>query len=198
MNRRARPRGASGSQEGELEIIPPQQVETFEEHAATPFEVSEPSATGYGQRLLRIFLYGISRNKLEKALADLGLRAQVVKHADQADAILTLKAHSRRDPGKFQEAASQRVPVHMVRSNTYHQILGALREIFRLSRVSAEERALQEAQGAAEQVLLTSEPIELTPQSSHLRRLQHQLAGQYELRSESIGVEPKRRVRLSK
>jgi stage III sporulation protein SpoIIIAA len=184
--------------DGEFEVIPPQQVETFEEYAATPFEVSEPSATGYGQRLLRIFLYGISRNKLEKALADLGLRAQVVKHADQADAILTLKAHSRRDPGKFQEAAGQRVPVHVVRSNTYHQILGALREIFRLSRVSAEERALQEAQAAAEQVLLTSEPIELTPQSSHLRRLQHQLAGQYELRSESVGVEPKRRVRISK
>jgi hypothetical protein len=184
--------------DGEFEVIPPQQVETFEEYAVGPFEVAEPSASGYGPRLLRIFPYGISRNKLEKALADLGLRAQVVKHSDQADAVLSLKAHSRRDPGKFQDAAAMRVPIHVVRSNTYHQILGALREIFRLSRLSAEERALQEAQAAVEHVLQTSEPMELTPQSSHLRRLQHQLAGQYELRSESVGVEPKRRVRISK
>jgi len=184
--------------DGEVEVIPPQEVETFEEYAATPFEAAEPTAMGYGQRLLRIFPYGVSRNKLEKALADLGLRAQIVKHSDQADAVLTIKAHSRRDPGKFMDAAAMRVPIHVLRSNTYHQILGALREVFRLSRVGAEERALQEAQSAVEHVLQTSEPIELAPQPSRLRRLQHQLVNQYELRSESVGVEPKRRVRISK
>jgi len=91
-----------------------------------------------------------------------------------------------------------RIPIHVVRSNTYHQLLGALREIFRLSRVGAEERALQEAQSAIEHVLERSEPVELTPQPSRLRRLQHQLVNQYELRTESVGVEPKRRVRISK
>jgi stage III sporulation protein SpoIIIAA len=184
--------------DGEVEVIPPQQVETLEEYAFTPFEMPEPTGLGYGQRLLRIFPYGVSRNKLEKALADLGLRAQIVKHADQADAVLTIKAHSRGDPGKFVDAAAMRIPIHVVRSNTYHQLLGALREIFRLSRVGAEERALQEAQSAVEQAIQTSEPVELAPQPSRLRRLQHQLANQYELRSESIGVEPKRRVRISK
>jgi predicted RNA-binding protein Jag len=64
--------------------------------------------------------------------------------------------------------------------------------------VSAEERSLQEAQAAVEHVVQTSEPVDLAPQPSHLRRLQHQLAGQYDLRSESTGVEPKRRVRISK
>lgn len=147
---------------------------------------------------MRIFPYGISRNKLERALADLGLRAQLVKHADQADAVLTLKAHHRRDPSRFQEGGEGRVPVHVVRSNTYHQILGALREMFRLSRMTAEERALQEAQAAVELVLETSEPLELNPHPAYLRRLQHQLADQYGLRSESVGVEPKRRVRISK
>jgi hypothetical protein len=75
------------------------------------------------------------------------------------------------DPGRFVDTAVMGCPIHVLRSNTYHQILGALRGIFRLSRVSAEERALQEAQAAAEQVLLTSEPIELTPQSSCPRGL---------------------------
>jgi len=184
--------------EGEVEIIPPQQVETFEEYASTPYEAAEPAYSGFGRRQLRLFPYGISRDKLEKALADLGLRAQIVKHGDEADAVLTIKAHARRDSGKFHDATAMQVPVHVVRSNTYHQILGALREIFRLSRINAEELAVQEAQSAADRVLQTSEPIELAPQPSRLRRLQHQLAGQYELRSESVGVEPKRRVRISK
>jgi nucleoside-triphosphatase THEP1 len=183
---------------GDVEIIPPQEVETFEEYATAPFEMPGPTSGGYGQRMLRIFPYGVSRNKLEKALSDLGLRAQIVKHGDQADAVLTIKAHSRRDPGKFMDAAAMRIPIHVVRSNTYHQLLGALREIFRLSRVGAEERALQEAQSAIEHVLERSEPVELTPQPSRLRRLQHQLVNQYELRTESVGVEPKRRVRISK
>ena len=77
-------------------------------------------------------------------------------------------------------------------------MLGVLREIFNLSRISAQERALQEAQSAIEHVLETSEPIELAPQSSYLRRLQHELVNQYSLQSQSVGAEPTRRLRVSK
>jgi hypothetical protein len=185
--------------DGEVQIIPAQQADTYRElplPAFGPQEVSE-AATPYG-RELRIFPYGVSRNKLERVLADLGLRAQIVKLAEQADAILTIKAHYRRDTGKFQDAVATGIPVHIVRSNTYHQILGVLREIFHLNRLSAEERALKEAQAAIEHVLQTSEPVELTPQGSYLRRLQHQLANQHELHSQSVGLEPHRRLRISK
>ncbi len=160
-------------------------------------EVREPRGA-YSARLMRIFPYGVSRNKLEKALADLGLRAQIVKHPDQSDVVITLKAHYRRDPGKFEDATAQRIPVHVVRSNTYHQLVGALREAFRVSTISPEEAALREAQAAIERVLQTSEPADLRPQSSYVRRLQHELAGQYSLRSESFGLDPNRWVRISK
>ena len=183
--------------DGEVEVIRSTRVGLLDDYPPSPFGAAEPVPEEYG-RHLRIFPYGISRNKLERALADLGLRAQIVKQADQADAILTVKAHARRDPGKFQDAATMRIPVHVMRSNTYHQILGVLREIFRLSRLTGEERALQEAQAAIEQVIQTSEPMDLTPQIPYLRRLQHQLAGQYQLRSQSIGAEPNRYVRISK
>ncbi len=149
-------------------------------------------------RRLRLFPYGVSRNKLERALHDLGLQAQIVKAHDQADAIITLKAHYRRDPGKFQDAVDIGLPVHVVRSNTYQQILGVLREIFRLSRLSAEERGLREAQAAVERVLQTSEPVELAPQGPYIRRLQHQLANQHHLRSQSVGADPDRRLRITK
>ncbi len=183
--------------DGQVEVIAAAEREHFEEPFRPALEqVGEPAAP-YG-RELRIFPYGVSRNKLERALHDLNVRAHIVKFAEQADVILTLKAHYRRDTGKFQEAVTAGIPVHVVRSNTYHQMLGALREVFNLSRISAEERALREAQLAIEHVLQTSEPIELEPQSPYLRRLQHQLANQYQLNSQSIGSEPSRRVRISK
>ncbi len=185
--------------DGEVEVVAAQEGDMYRERPLPPFrpeQLSEP-AVPYG-RELRIFPYGVSRNKLDRALSDLGLRAQIVKHADEADAILTLKAHYRRDTGKFQDAIAAGIPVHVARSNTHQQILGSLREIFRLNRLSAEERALQEAQAAIDHVLHTSEPIELGPQGSYLRRLQHQLVNQSQLHSESVGLDPARRLRISK
>ncbi len=182
---------------GEVEVISSQESFADAARAHLLTEGSRGAGVPYG-RELRIFPYGISRNKLERALHDLDLRAQIVKHADQADVVLTLKAHYRRDTGKFQDAVGAGIPVHVVRSNTYHQILGALREVFNLSRMSAEDHALREAQTAVQHVLETSEPVELTPQSAYLRRLQHQLANQFQLSSQSVGIDPTRRVRISK
>jgi len=46
--------------------------------------------------------------------------------------------------------------------------------------------------------MAVDEPVELAPQNSALRRLQHLVAQQYQLHSESVGVEPNRRVRISR
>jgi hypothetical protein len=183
--------------EGGVEVISAQESFVGAARAHLLPDAAREASVPYG-RELRIFPYGIGRNKVERALHDLDLRAQIVKHADQADVILTLKAHYRRDTGKFQDAVAAGIPVHVVRSNTYHQVLGALREVSNLSRISAEDHALREAQIAVQHVLETSEPVELTPQSAYLRRLQHQLANQFQLSSQSVGIDPTRRVRISK
>ncbi len=183
--------------EGEVQVLRAREEAVDAALARLPVDRSREVSVPYG-RELRIFPYGIGRNKLERALHDLDLRAEIVKHADQADVVLTLKAHYRRDTGKFQDAVAAGIPVHVVRSNTYQQVLGVLREIFNLRRISAEDHALGEAQTAIQHVLETSEPVELSPQSAYLRRLQHQLANQSQLSSQSVGVEPTRRVRISK
>jgi predicted RNA-binding protein Jag len=87
--------------------------------------------------------------------------------------------------------------VHILRANTYNQILIALREIFRVKQRSAEDTVLKEAERAIQQVLETLQPVELPPVPAPLRRIQHRLANQYGLASNSMGVEPKRRVRIS-
>jgi hypothetical protein len=184
--------------DGEVEAIAAQQPEYGFEEMPSRFEVAEMGRPRYSSRTLRIFPYGVSRNKLERALTDLQVRAEIVKHPEQADAILTLKSSYRRGPDKFHAAVAANVAVHVLRSNTYQQILGAVREMFHLTSLGAEERAMREAQEAIQHVLETSEPAELSPQPSYLRRLQHQLANQYEVHSESVGVEPNRRIRVSK
>jgi predicted RNA-binding protein Jag len=47
-------------------------------------------------------------------------------------------------------------------------------------------------------VLDTSQPVDLTPQNSYIRRLQHQLAERFQLGSRSAGREPYRHVRIFK
>ena len=54
--------------------------------------------------------------------------------------------------------------------------------------------ALTEAGEAAHQILNGEPSIELSPQVSFVRKLQHQLAERYNLASASAGREPKRRV----
>jgi len=57
---------------------------------------------------------------------------------------------------------------------------------------------LREAEEAVYKVMLHHKPVELSPQSSYIRRLQHQLAEKYRLESRSTGIEPNRRVRVFK
>ena len=47
-------------------------------------------------------------------------------------------------------------------------------------------------------MLLNNKAIELSPQTSYIRRMQHQLAERYRLQSRSTGLEPNRRVRIYK
>jgi hypothetical protein len=153
-----------------------------------------PTAAG----ALRLFPYGVNKGKLERAIRDLGLQVQLARTVEEANAVIVLKAQERRAPDLAQEAAGAGKPVQVLRANTQHQIMAALRELTHGTGWGPEQIALREAQQAIEQVLMTSEPVELAPRESYLRRLQHAAANQYDLRSESVGTEPRRRVRISK
>jgi len=150
---------------------------------------------------VRIFPYGVSRSRLDRAIAETHVSAYIARDIGDADAVVALKATYKREPGKMREASQRRLPVYVVKSNTYAQIAGSVREIFRLAPVAEEqpddmEDALVETQDGIELVKQSNEPLELAPANSFTRRLQHQLVERYQLTSESIGVEPNRRVRI--
>jgi len=143
-----------------------------------------------------LFPYGVSRNKIERAIANLGVNASIARKWDDADVVLTLKALERKESDKLKSIATENVPIYSIKTNTTAQVMHALKDIFALPSIDAEEVAIREASEAIYKVLLDSKPVELTPQTSYVRRLQHQLAEQHRVMSRSTGLEPNRRLVL--
>ncbi len=141
-----------------------------------------------------LFPYGVSRNKIERAIHNLNVSASIARKWDDADVVLTLKSLERKESEKLKSIASENVPIYSIKTNTTAQVMNALKDIFALPSIDAEEIALREASEAIYKVLLDSKPIELTPQTSYVRRMQHQLAEQHRVMSRSTGMEPNRRV----
>lgn len=150
-------------------------------------------------KAVRIFPYGVSRNRLEKAIRELRASAYIVKDWKEADVILTLKAHAQKEPAKLHEASGGNIPLTIIKSNTYNQIVNAVKDLFRNgSSQRDEDDAIDEAQAAIEAVIDGEESIELMPQNSYIRRLQHKMIEENNLNSQSIGIEPNRRILVSK
>ncbi|MEI7834101.1 MAG: R3H domain-containing nucleic acid-binding protein [bacterium] len=149
-------------------------------------------------KAIYIYPHGVARNKLERAIAEMGVNAVMARHMEDADIILAVKQLERRDSAKLEQIERAGVPVYVIRSNTYQQIANALHEITSPNQDGEEMQAVREARTAIREVLATSRPVELPPREAYLRRLQHRLANQHQLHSESIGNEPYRRVRIGK
>jgi stage III sporulation protein SpoIIIAA len=147
------------------------------------------------QKIVRIYPYAVSRNRLERAIRELRVPAMIADALHDADVLLTLKSQERRQPKRLREAGHRGLPTHIIKSNTLSQIETVLREIFGVQdRMSPEEQAMREAEQAISEVMAAAQPVELGPQNSYLRRLQHQLIQRYGLASESKGTDPFRRV----
>jgi stage III sporulation protein SpoIIIAA len=164
--------------------------------ASTQNGRARPSAEG--TQTLRVFPFGIGRNRLEQAARELHVNVVVTNRIDDADLVMTLKNYYRRKPEPLRNAESEGIPVYVLKSNTVAQMQTCLASVLN---VTAQERdptmaALEEAEQAIGEVIEHARPIEVAPQNSHIRRLQHQLAERYNVTSRSRGKEPNRRVKF--
>jgi stage III sporulation protein SpoIIIAA len=159
------------------------------------FEPNSGPADDHDKPLL-IFPYGVSRNKIERAVHNLRVNAAIARKWDDADVVLTLKTLERKESERLKTIAAENIPIYSIKTNTTTQIQTALKDVFDLPTIDNEEIAMREAEEAVYQVLLDSHAIELTPQSSYIRRMQHQVAEKYRLQSRSTGLEPNRRVQI--
>lgn len=175
------------------------------QHVAAPvqerseqFAVAAPSAPQ--PKTARIFPFGVSRNRLEKAIERLHVPATIVRDIDEATIVMTLKNHYRQNPARLQRAEEDGVPVYVLRSNTQTQMETMLADVFNVDEpADPMTDAMIETEEAIGRVINgAADAVELKPQTTFIRRLQHQMAERYNLHSESRGKEPHRRVKISR
>ncbi len=146
-------------------------------------------------KAVRVFPYAVSKAKLERAIRKFRLPLLIMEDLDEAEMVITLKAQERRQPRRLRDAEAKGVPVHVIKSNTIAQMENFLRSHFNAAEPGVDdEAALREVEEAIDEVLDQGKPVELAPQGSYLRRLQHQLVERSGLVSESRGEDPYRRV----
>ncbi len=147
---------------------------------------------------VRMYAYGIARNRLQQAARRLHVPLEIVDDFGQADAILTLKNYYRRRPKLIVDSERSGMPVYVLRANTVSQMENLLIDLFNLE-VNATDpfgAALAETETAIMKVRAGAEYIDLSPQGSNIRRRQHELVRKAQLVSESYGQEPFRHVRI--
>ncbi|MGH2557815.1 MAG: R3H domain-containing nucleic acid-binding protein [Thermomicrobiales bacterium] len=172
-----------------------------------------PRGRGTEEKPLRIYPFGVSRNRLESAIGQLGVPAVIVRDLRDADLVLTLKNYFRRKPQPLREAEARGTAVYVLRSNTGQQMTNILSSLLPPVNRGNEQAtnhevgidgqlgdattaALLEAEEAISAVIDGSPAVALAPQDSYVRRIQHQLADRYNLGSRSRGKEPHRRVEI--
>jgi hypothetical protein len=179
-------------------------VEELRPLAASLPSVVEPRArVNGGTQPVRVFAFGVGRNRLEQAARDLRVPVTAVRAVQDADIVLTLKNYYRRKPEPLRAAESQGIPIYVLKSNTVAQIQQIMVGLFNLGTNQPYQRepdpqtsALLEAEQAIGEVIEQSRTVELAPQNAHVRRLQHQMAEQHNVGSRSRGKEPNRRVKF--
>jgi stage III sporulation protein SpoIIIAA len=149
---------------------------------------------------IKIYPYGVARNRLIQAAKYLGVPAVVVNELEQAQVLVTLRSYYRSRQHPVIDAENRGMPIYVLRANTVNQMQHFLSDLYNLSSTVTEERgmepAMQNTQAAIDAVLNGERYVELPPATAYIRRLQHQMARQANLTSHSYGKEPYRRVRI--
>lgn len=172
---------------------------------------AQSSGAGPAQR---IYPFGVSRDRLERAISNLHVPATIVRDMTEATMVMTLKNYYRQGSQRVRQAEDRGVPVYVLRNNTITQMERQLADVFQIiasddsdlaprSMTNADDQpsqisdAMLEVETAIGQVINGERnAVELTPRGSYVRRLQHQMAERYNVHSESRGREPNRRVKI--
>lgn len=186
------------------------------ETPAAPTVAAFAKGRGTRSKPLRVFPYGVSRNRLEQSILRLDVPAIMVREPGDADLVMTLKNAYRQKPQPVRDAELRGIPVYVLRSNTATQMEHVLTSLFPqalqpATMESAERpgtvkpkgvrgdsmiRALTEAEDAISAIMQGATATALSPQSPPIRRMQHELAERYSLDSRSRGRDPFRHVEI--
>jgi stage III sporulation protein SpoIIIAA len=168
-------------------------------------EVDDPHGNGANSaetknnsRTIRVFAYGVARNRLYQAAKHLGVKLTIAETLDEADVLVTLKSYYRKRRRLISDAEQRGVSVYVLRANTVSQMERFLAEALDLEIAASDpfESAIAEAERAIAMVQSGQPSIDLRPVGSAIRRYQHEMVRQANLVSHSYGREPYRHVRI--
>jgi len=149
---------------------------------------------------VKVYPYGVARNRLQQAAKRLGVPAVIVRDVSEADALVTLRTYYRNRQHTVIEAEQRGMPIYVLRANTVAQVEQFLGDLYNLSAAQTPRDTMDdirsEMQQAISAVLNGERWVDLPPGPSLVRRLQHEMARSAELVSHSYGKEPRRHVRI--
>ncbi|HEY5728574.1 MAG TPA: R3H domain-containing nucleic acid-binding protein [Anaerolineales bacterium] len=158
-----------------------------------------PSSVGSSLQPIKVYPYGVARNRLQQAAKRMGVPAIIVRDVSEADALVTLRTYYRNRQQTVIEAEQRGMPIYVLRANTVAQVEQFLGDLYNLSAAPLRdnmEDIRHETQQAIAAVLNGERWVDLPPGPSLVRRLQHEMARGAELVSHSYGKEPRRHVRI--
>ena len=168
----------------------------------------EPTPEPEAPRPTSVYVFGVPRTNLQVAVDRVGAPINVVDEPEDADMFLTTKSHYSRRPTAVRNAEAQGLPVYVLRKGSGEQIKQFVQRFEPKPRTDTNggtpgrrpsnvvRSALTEAEEASQRVLAGDDRIDLAPQPSFIRRLQHGVGGRYNIGSSSTGQDPYRHVVL--
>lgn len=154
--------------------------------------------------LKKVYLYAVSRSIVEKVIERLDLSIELTRNIDEADIVIAHKNFAKGGAKILNLANDYRIRVFYIKTNSMPQIQKVLKDALDITETSETltgyydeaERALEEAKAAINKILAGAEHIELKPQNTQIRKLQHELVEQHNLTSKSVGEGEERHLRI--
>jgi stage III sporulation protein SpoIIIAA len=173
--------------------------------AASPSKEAESQSEPVSRaplQVVKIYAYGVARNRLMQSAKRIGVPAVIVRTIDEAEALITLRSYYRDHQATIVEAERRGMPIYVLRANSVSQIDQFLMDLFNLSNGEPNlpphvgDEVRNETQSAISAVLNGERYVDMPPASPIVRRIQHDMAREAELVSHSYGKEPRRHVRI--
>ena len=187
------------------EEVPKKQEE--DEKSSLSFGFNRQKYINQTKKHKKFYIYAVSRSIVDKIIERLDISAEIVRNIEDADFVIAHKNFTKGGTKILSVANEYHLPVFFVRTNSMSQIQKVLKDALNLTQGDMEERpvvgyldeaevALNEARAAIAKIQEGSESVELEPQPTHIRKLQHELIESHGLSSKSVGEEPTRRIKI--
>ncbi len=152
----------------------------------------------------KIYIYAVSRSIVEKVIERLDLNAEITRNIEEADIVIAHKNFAKGGAKILATANDYHLQIHFVKTNSMAQIQKVIKDALNVQEATETlqgyyddaERALDEAKTAIKKIMEGAEHIELTPQNQQIRKLQHELIEQHNLKSQSVGEGEHRHLKI--